>query len=134
MPNAKLVARLAGHIERWPTVYDSDRKNRAILQEALEEIMRLSLVIDSISWQPLDTAPKDGTPIDMWSRRGRITNARWLTPVCHVEEYKAWCAEEYEECGSYGLTQLVYVEIDPEPTHWMPVPADPSIAISSQAD
>lgn len=135
MPNAKLVARLARHIGRWPTVYDSDRKNREILQEALEEIMRLSLVIDSIGWQPIDTAPKDGTVIDLWAGE-RITDAAWRCPegIYDTEECRTWCASDLFDWRYGGSPEWEISPIGKVPTHWMPVPADPSIAIWSQED
>lgn len=135
MPNAKLVARLADHIVGWPTVYGSDRKNRAILKEALEEIVRLSLVIDSIGWQPIDTAPKDGTVVDLWAGE-RIINASWRSPegVWDMEEFRQWCASELFDWRHGGSPKWEISPIGKTPTHWMPVPADPSIAILDHAD
>jgi hypothetical protein len=31
-----------------------------------------------MTWRPIETAPKDGTVVDMWTKKGtRITNVQW---------------------------------------------------------
>ena len=78
-----------------------------------------------MKWEPIETAPRDATAVDVWSGGRRIPNARWMTPVCHVEEYKAWCMEEHEPDGRFGSVNVVYVEIGSQPTHWLPIPGPP---------
>lgn len=56
-------------------------------------------------WQPIETAPKDGRRIDVWSHGRRLTDAAWH------QEWQTWATP-------YG--RIVY-----EPTHWMPLPAVP---------
>lgn len=73
-------------------------------------------------WQPIETAPKDGTEIDMWcpDERGgcRYPDAKWMK--CKYEPNKGeyawhdWNPEfEWEPIG--GI-----------PTHWMPLPDPPA--------
>lgn len=53
-------------------------------------------------WEPIETAPRDGRQVDVWSDWRRIPNARWMTPVCHVEEYKVWCRKNTNRMGGMG--------------------------------
>lgn len=55
-------------------------------------------------WQPIETAPKDGTVIDLWSRDfGRLTDEWW-----DIED-QCWALS--------GIAR---------PTHWMPIPEPPN--------
>lgn len=65
-------------------------------------------------WLPIDTAPKDGTKIDVWQRDLRYTNAFWSgTEEC-------WCID-----GPHGPEEPTPLAIAPAVSHWMPVPKDP---------
>ena len=54
-------------------------------------------------WQPIETAPKDGSFILLATPKGRIADGFW-SPV-------------------YGVWSWPYVVV--EPTHWMPLPELP---------
>ena len=54
-------------------------------------------------WQPIETAPKDGSFILLATPKGRIADGFW-SPV-------------------YGVWSWPYVMV--EPTHWMPLPERP---------
>jgi hypothetical protein len=60
-------------------------------------------------WQPIETAPKDGTPILAWPCEGMPYVVRWEH---RVSGYK-WI-----EAGGEGYEQY-------EPTNWMPLPEPP---------
>jgi hypothetical protein len=66
------------------------------------------------SWQPIETAPKDGTPILAYCQKER----EW--PFLIVEwSFGSWFVHGNEIYGeSTG--------IDPKPTHWMPLPEPPN--------
>lgn len=55
-------------------------------------------------WQPIETAPKNGSSILLATPKGRIADGFW-SPV-------------------YGVWSWPYVMV--EPTHWMPLPGRPS--------
>lgn len=57
-----------------------------------------------MEWQPIATAPKDGTSVLLWSRNGYDV-AVWSGRI-----------------GEWTTGQLFYA---PEPTHWMPLPSPP---------
>jgi hypothetical protein len=65
-------------------------------------------------WQPIESAPKDGTAVlifvpDMgnWPDRPTIVTAFWNGGL-------GWCDNAMVGCQTYG-----------RPTHWMPLPAPP---------
>lgn len=59
-------------------------------------------------WRPIETAPKDGTPI-----LARVTDARGFAVV-------NWCQMDYDD--NYGWADAAGY---PDCTHWMPLPAPP---------
>lgn len=64
-----------------------------------------------MNWQPIKTAPRDGTPVLLWLD-DRLIEARWN------EIAETWKAR-WAEIDDYGLT------VDGA-TAWMPVPDPPS--------
>lgn len=72
-------------------------------------------------WLPIETVPKDGTLVDLWSA---TYNAR--LPDCKFVQ------EEWDEQGhwyqaySENPSSFHYVSDDDDLTHWMPLPAAPS--------
>lgn len=64
-------------------------------------------------WQPIETAPKDGT---LFSVKGDPNSHDWAT--FHAR-FKAW------PNGSSGWQTDDGCDL--EPTHWMPLPDEPSI-------
>lgn len=68
---------------------------------------------EEANWQPIETAPKDGTRIDVWRRGERLTDVFW---------------SDEEEWWSYmGDTYPIPLAASPAPTHWRPLPAPPAI-------
>lgn len=55
-------------------------------------------------WQPIGTAPRDGTPVDLWHKAGFRQTETW------------WDADD--ECWSSAND-------DSDFTHWMPLPPPP---------
>ena len=92
------------------------------------------------NWQPIETAPRDGTAVlvwvpgaregaeGAWGRHGKNTPS---VAVAKYDDYK-WRPEEerwtgdivefesgWESTGSYNVTVAL------KPTHWMPLPEPP---------
>lgn len=62
-------------------------------------------------WQPIETAPKDGTDILL---SGPHSNHGWV-----IKSARFWIGSWWSN-GNRG--------IGPDPSHWMPLPAPPAVA------
>lgn len=86
------------------------------LESALSELKALR---DAQAWQPIETAPKDGTPVLiggdrlLWAAGFNSTRARYIE---HEIEY--WHIDD----GKFGPWPLR----GPAPTHWRPLPPAPA--------
>lgn len=70
-------------------------------------------------WHPIETAPKDGTPVLVFSPgpSGDPTNVI-------VAKFDTWGdAAWWSFCES--VLADIAGQIEPEPTHWMPLPEPP---------
>ena len=74
-------------------------------------------------WQPIETAPKDGTLVDLFVDGHREADCCWHRldwEIAHLQwptDSMGW-ATWSERDGEYG-------RFDPAPTHWQPFPAPP---------
>ena len=71
-----------------------------------------------MKWQPIETAPKSGTVIDLWNLAGfRYPNAAW--DITHYgsgpDDIYGWT-----DSNSHG-----WLDVKTPFTHWMPRPAPP---------
>ncbi len=73
-------------------------------------------------WQPIETAPKDGTRIRLWNGNSHA-DGYWDIWERDERGWPIGCDENYPDqwlwCGE-GF------KIDPLPTHWMPLPQSPA--------
>lgn len=81
----------------------------------------------SPQWQPIDTAPKDGTVVDLWCKRS------WNPPTSHVRETGKYYCTTHNLWRTEGETHYVEATFAPDachrhliPTHWVPLPASPT--------
>lgn len=93
-------------------------------------------------WQPIETAPKDGTRIDLWmvDKSGseyREPEAYWVSAGAqpHLTKRDGWYAPRYDYDLQDGWADDPYHYINNrhiqkwvgcEPSHWMPIPAGPN--------
>jgi len=75
-------------------------------------------------WQPIETAPKDGTYIILYQPKTLTTYdvikiGAWVNGLYKDETKKGWLVSFYcdDYCDNYGL----FIK----PTHWMPIPKKP---------
>jgi len=75
-------------------------------------------------WQPIETAPKDGTKIDIWIAGERRTDVRWMWSEDKPHR-EWWCVEEPD--GDWGRMEWCNLgqTYSVAPTHWMPRPKSP---------
>ena len=64
-----------------------------------------------MEWQPIETAPKDGTTIDLWWRTAWDETFR--VPDCEYHDAEYWI----DDSGDLIAAQYI--------THWMPTPKPP---------
>lgn len=77
--------------------------------------------LDAARWQPIATAPKDGTEILVWSEDG-VQLVSWQGKTLAKNGKEGWC-----ESGSWQDAQGGYTTVD-NPSAWMPLPTGPSDA------
>lgn len=64
-------------------------------------------------WKTIDTAPKDGTKVDLWMNGRRFVDCYWS------KKNNVWyCLNSDKEGNRYKIYK--------EPTHWMPLPQPPT--------
>ena len=76
-------------------------------------------------WQPIETAPRDGTPILVWARWD------WAAMGDPSDEpawrVAVWGGASWHECEAFcSVTDNPYWDLAVEPTHWAPLPAVPT--------
>lgn len=80
-----------------------------------------------MEWQPIKTAPKDGTIIDLWHKEfHRQTDCMWGLPHHTCGEAGRYCDSEWHGAkrGWVDTTFNDFV-VDGTLTHWMPLPEPP---------
>lgn len=67
---------------------------------------------ERVDWQPIETAPKDGSPVDLWRNGERLIDFSWRSgPV------SGWTKE-------HGYPRVTTI-LTAQPSHWMPALAPP---------
>lgn len=72
-------------------------------------------------WQPIETAPKDGTELLLYERRERLIDDDFIE-VDYV--FTGWWNKESYINACWEC--LEYDAFSHNPTHWMPLPKPPS--------
>lgn len=76
-----------------------------------------------MEWQPIETAPKDGTDVlvmYMHIETQIVHNAFWLDNENFPEQLSGWWSYDKSEVGRVLLDDWM------TPTHWMPLPTPPA--------
>ena len=84
-----------------------------------------------MTWHPIETAPKDGTRIDVWVLHTYLDYPKsWLVPSSGHRVADAWWeVGQWVETGQYDDTDPLEGESHhgwvASVTHWMPLPEPP---------
>jgi hypothetical protein len=77
-------------------------------------------------WQPIDSAPKDGTRILLFRPTAfcalHIVIGSWNADSRHDHPKAYWSHDAEHELGTKEARKF-------QPTHWMPLPAYPDVAL-----
>ena len=94
-------------------------------REARQALTTLQAYIERDGWMPIESAPKDGTEVIVCGLdMGSAITSIWF----EKDEFRdygpegGWCYPSYHNGGS--LYEGVDV-IEPQPTHWRPLPTPP---------
>ena len=73
-----------------------------------------------MNWQPIETAPKDGTPVivGIAGLKNSVGEAYWWQREDGRGGWQTWDGKNH--------TRTVYTTL---PTHWMPFPSEPNIGV-----
>ncbi len=78
-------------------------------------------------WQPIDTAPKDGSKVDLWITppNGALTTGGYgRVSDCWFSGGKWWLYDETKYASDAGNCRSEVWHV----THWMPRPDPPAIS------
>lgn len=88
----------------------------------------------AVGWQPIESAPRDGTPVLVWSE-GAAYVAEWCA-IWHPDN-KKWCVPNADRRrdGDMRIVSDIGPDLEPDgspspwgrtgPTHWAPIPPRP---------
>jgi hypothetical protein len=115
-------------------VHADDPKRELLVRigDLMREAKSITAALDGMmvqGWQGIESAPRDGTAIDLWCGNSefpyRVTDVQWREPsesewwVHGGEGMKTADAQWIDPCG-WPMSG------DEAPTHWMPLPTPPA--------
>lgn len=74
-----------------------------------------------MTWQTIDSAPKDGTRVDLWCDGERICNARWDA------DQKGWVSPQPSDAWGVSVLEDDLVYFVDDVIYWMPIPQGPAV-------
>lgn len=83
-----------------------------------------------MKWEPIETAPKDGTIVDLWNGVScqRLVNVAWLKGRDRDHRCApggVWHHHEEEGWDYVGSTEGCGCLVESQFSHWMPLPDAP---------
>lgn len=82
----------------------------------------------TVSWQPIETAPKDGTEVWLWRRDAGVFLGRYTCMLDYLTEaeLEPFDRETIEQMDWFYADFVSGGRVtDGEPTHWHPLPEEP---------
>jgi hypothetical protein len=133
---ARAMLKAMAEIAPGPQVpYDDVTPTGESQREILAHIARAAITAAS-EWLPIESAPKDGTPIDIWTGNAefpqRDTDISWRKPT-DSEFWTNGSDDPSPEEGTFsaepGWFDCLGYKYDGDrlPTHWQPLPQPPKV-------
>lgn len=122
---ADIVEERAGYFAHWGQ--SEFCLDRAFYMSKYDKLMDLAqrLRAEASGWQPIETAPKDGTEIDVWCEStANGDNGGYRIP-------DSWWCQTDKNWRTHGDNRISWAH---PPTHWMPLPAPPAVKESLTAE
>lgn len=76
-------------------------------------------------WQPIETAPRDGTDIILGYERSHAEEGRWMADASR---------NHWGETGWFATSDDALCDHPSKPTHWQPLPPPPIAAAQGESD
>lgn len=108
---------------------DKSKFKDADILLTIDDLSQVITAIQSFSgvWQPIETAPKDGTVIDLWAPSGdRWSDCFWGKPVHECGEMGQHCDSDWHSAAPNWVFSMFNEFLHVPPTHWLPIPAGPN--------
>lgn len=85
-------------------------------------------------WQPIETAPKDGTEILLTNGK-TVAEGQWCDEEPYIREYRDADGRWIDQQESDGFEGWMDWSggMKPDPTHWMPLPPAPTMSATPPA-
>lgn len=100
--------RLAEKLETWTNLHP-------VMKDAAAELRHLHALTQTGGWQPIETAPKDGSKFLAWRRHSTLPLI-----VAYNDEY-----DQYECIDGHLVYSL---------THWQPLPPSPAAEAAAERE
>lgn len=96
----------------------------------LDDAARAAIqAVQEAQWRPIETAPRDGTRVDLYDGERRWTDCYWGVPDHCCGEAGRHCDSDWHSLepgwvdGTFN--EMLGDETSAEITHWMPLPSFP---------
>ena len=105
-------------------IYKEDRDRIAA------ELTEAADALEAGPWMPIETAPKDGTPVLLWfpCELGAWNPGGWRGAWSHVDDQ--WVI--HTPMKTPDGRAIVASRIPQQPTQWMPLPAAPAAQVAQE--
>lgn len=111
----------------------ADHTAKEVFGEVLESFAKWLAARAADPWQPIETAPKDGTYVLLTNGKD-VAQGQWLHEEAYIRELRdlegRWIGQD-ESDGFDGW--IDFIGGMPTPTHWMPMPIAPIAPIAPGA-
>lgn len=94
-------------------------------------------LLDGGEWQGIESAPRDGTYVDLWIDGRRWADCYWGFPEHCCGEAGQYCDSDWHSLGPGWVESTFNLPIDAveqEPTHWRHLPVPPTAPQEANPD